>query len=225
LDPLVLLGLLAGTTSKVELGTCVVQVPLRHPVEHAHRVQTLNLMCNGRLRFGVGSGSTKADFDCIQGDYDTRFKVLPAYLDVMQRTWNGEGVYGPPISIWPGTEGGPPVMLGAWRSQRWIDLAAKRCQGWIASGIHGSFEDLELGVQMYRKAGGQRVILANVFTEFRPGVPLGISHHVPKIAFNKTPAEAKETLKRIEGMGVDDVLCVVPADDPSQLEQIRGLWP
>ena len=76
---------------------------------------------------------------------------------------------------------------------------------------------------MYREQGGKRVILANVFTEFRPDAPLGISHHVPKIALQCTPAEAKERLKRLEGMGVDDVLCVVPADDPSQLETIRGL--
>ena len=37
----------------------------------------------------------------------------------------GEPVYGPALSVWPGTEGGPPVYLGAWRSPRWIDLAAR----------------------------------------------------------------------------------------------------
>jgi hypothetical protein len=76
---------------------------------------------------------------------------------------------------------------------------------------------------MYRGAGGKRVILANVFTDFRPDAVLGISHHVPKITLQCTPEEAKERLKRLEGMGVDDVLCVVPADDPAQLATIRGL--
>ena len=223
MDPLVLLGVLAATTKTIELGTCVVQLPLRHPVEHAHRVQTLNLLTNGRLRFGIGSGSTKADFDAIQGDFEARFKTLPAYLAVMQRVWNGEAVYGPAISVWPGTEGGPPVMLGAWRSERWINLAAHHCQGWIASGIHGSYEDLELGIKMYREQGGKRVILANGFTDFRPDAVLSISLQVPKITLQCAPAEAKERLKRLEGMGVDDVLCVVPADDPGQLETIRGL--
>lgn len=223
LDPLVLLGALAATTKTIELGTCVVQIPLRHPVEHAHRVQTLNLLSQGRLRFGVGSGSTKADFDAIQGDYEARFKTLPAYLEVMRRTWNGEGVYGNPISIWPGTEGGPPVMLGAWRSRRWINLAAYHCQGWIASGIHGSWEDLELGVKMYREAGGKRAILANVFTDFRENPEPGISNHVPKITLQCTPKEARDRLKRMEDLGLDDVLCVVPSSDPGQLETIRGL--
>src|SRR5271154_5554668 len=93
LDPLILLGAIASQTSRIELGTCVVQVPLRHPVEHAHRVQTLNLLSQGRFRFGVGSGSTKHDFDAVQADYDARFKLLTAYLEVMRRVWASEPVY------------------------------------------------------------------------------------------------------------------------------------
>jgi alkanesulfonate monooxygenase SsuD/methylene tetrahydromethanopterin reductase-like flavin-dependent oxidoreductase (luciferase family) len=100
LDPLVLLGAIASQTSRIELGTCVVQVPLRHPVEHAHRVQTLNLLSQGRFRFGVGSGSTRNDFAAVQADFDTRFKTLPAYLEVMRKVWRGEPVYGPALSVY-----------------------------------------------------------------------------------------------------------------------------
>lgn len=222
MDPLILLGAAAGVTSRVELGTCVAQVPLRHPVEHAHRVQTLNVLSNGRLRFGVGSGSTQNDFDAVQADYDARFKTLPDYLDVMRRTWNGEGVYGNPITAWPGTQGGPPVMLGAWRSQRWINLAANHCQGWIASGIHGSWEDLELGTKMYRAAGGERAILANVHADLRtdappPGGP------PPKITLQCSPSEARERLQRMESIGLDDVLLIVPSSDARVLEQLSQL--
>lgn len=223
LDPLVLLGALSATTRRIELGTCVVQIPIRHPVEHAHRVQTVNLLSGGRLRFGVGTGSTRADFEAVQADYDTRFKVLPGMLEVMRRTWNSEPVYGPALSNWPGTEGGPPVMLGAWRSPRWINLAAQQCQGWIASGIHGSWEDAELGLRMYREAGGKRAIIANIVTDLRPeppalaiSRPLGISLVCP-------PDVARERLQRLAELGFDDALLVCPADDPSQLETIRTL--
>jgi alkanesulfonate monooxygenase SsuD/methylene tetrahydromethanopterin reductase-like flavin-dependent oxidoreductase (luciferase family) len=41
LDSLQVLTALAAVTSKVELGISVLQLPLRHPVELAHRVQTL----------------------------------------------------------------------------------------------------------------------------------------------------------------------------------------
>jgi alkanesulfonate monooxygenase SsuD/methylene tetrahydromethanopterin reductase-like flavin-dependent oxidoreductase (luciferase family) len=125
LDPLLFLSALCQATERIELGTCVTQVPLRHPVEQAHRAQTVNLLSRGRFRFGVGSGSTRHDFDAVQIDYERRFKLLPDHLAVMRKVWAGEPVYGPALSVWPGTEGGPPVYLGAWRSPRWIDLAAR----------------------------------------------------------------------------------------------------
>jgi alkanesulfonate monooxygenase SsuD/methylene tetrahydromethanopterin reductase-like flavin-dependent oxidoreductase (luciferase family) len=80
LDPLMFLSTLAGVTERIELGTCVMQVPLRHPVELAHRAQTLHVLSGGRFRFGVGSGSTRHDFDAVQADYERRFKTLPESL-------------------------------------------------------------------------------------------------------------------------------------------------
>lgn len=225
LDPLILLGALAGQTSRIELGTCVVQVPLRHPVEHAHRAQTLNVLSHGRFRFGVGSGSTKHDFDAVQADYDARFKTLSAYLEVMRRVWAGEPVYGPALSVWPGTEGGPPVLLGAWRNVRWINLSATVLQGWIASGIQTSWEDLAIGMKMFREAGGKRAVVANIFTDFRdPPASLPVSH-VPKISLFCSPREAKDRLRRLEDLGVDDTLLIIPSSDPGQLEMIAGLMP
>jgi alkanesulfonate monooxygenase SsuD/methylene tetrahydromethanopterin reductase-like flavin-dependent oxidoreductase (luciferase family) len=108
LDPLSTLGLLCAVTKKIELGTCVVQVPVRHPVEHAHRAQTINLLSGGRFRFGVGTGSTKADFDVVQADFETAVQGL------CQACWRrcaapgtAKPVHGPAVSVWPGTEGGP----------------------------------------------------------------------------------------------------------------------
>jgi len=132
-------------------------------------------------------------------------------------------VYGPALSMWPDAEGGPPVLLGAWRSQRWIDLSAKILQGWIASGIYGTWDDLQIGLRMYRDAGGKRAVLANVFTDLRDTrAPLPIRNE-PKITLLCGKAEAKNRLRRLEDMGIDDVLLVCPSDDPDQLETIAGL--
>lgn len=223
LDPLILLGALAGRTQRIELGTCVAQVPLRHPVEQAHRAQTLNLLSQGRFRFGVGSGSTRNEFETLQLDFDARFKTLAAYLEVMHKVWAGEAVYGPALSNWPGTEGGPPVLLGSWRSARWINLAAKALQGWIASGIQTSWDDLAIGAKMYRDAGGTRVVLANIFTDLRDQPAALPINAEPKISLICSPAEAADRLRRLEDLGIDDALLVCPADDPDQLEAIAGL--
>ena len=221
-DPLMLLSTLCDATKTIELGTCVVQVPIRHPVELAHRVQTLNLLSRGRLRLGVGSGSTKDDFDVVGADYEARFKALPGLIDTMQRSWRGEGVNGPSVQVWPGTAGGPPVLLGAWRSPRWIELASK-LQGWIASGIHTRWEDLELGLKMYRQAGGTRAVVANIFTDFRSQPELNPMIEHARISLICTPAEARLRLRRLADLGIDDALLVCPFGAPEQLETIRGL--
>jgi alkanesulfonate monooxygenase SsuD/methylene tetrahydromethanopterin reductase-like flavin-dependent oxidoreductase (luciferase family) len=221
LDPLALLAALSPVTQAVELGTCVVQVPLRHPVEHAHRAATVQALSGGRLRFGVGAGSTQHDFDAVQQDYAARFRTLPAHLAVMRRVWAGEAVYGPPLPSWPGTEGGPPLLLGAWRSRRWIDYAVRHCQGWIASGIYSGLDDLGTGVRMYREAGGTRAVLANVFVDLRPGATSRMPH--AKVSLVCSPEEARERVARIAALGFDDVLFVCPFDAPEQLEAIRAL--
>ena len=82
-------------------------------------------------------------------------------LEIMDKVWNGEPVNGGTLSTWPGCKGGPPILIGAWRSPRWITYAAKEAQGWTPSGRYSSLEDLEFGMKTYREAGGTNAVLAN----------------------------------------------------------------
>jgi alkanesulfonate monooxygenase SsuD/methylene tetrahydromethanopterin reductase-like flavin-dependent oxidoreductase (luciferase family) len=125
LDPFVTLSALHAGTSRIELGIGVLQVPLRRPGELAHRIQSLNVLLAGRLRLGVGAGSTRADFEVAGADYDKRFTTFKESLEVMRALWRGERVNGASLLAWPGTEGGPPVFLGAWRSAKTIERAAR----------------------------------------------------------------------------------------------------
>ena len=99
-----------------------------------------------------------------QGDFDG---PLMASLDVMRKAWRGEALdfdkgQGQ-LTPWPGTEGGPAVLLGAWRNKRWIVFSAEQCAGWIASGLYSQPEELEKGMTIYRDAGGKRAVLAKEF--------------------------------------------------------------
>ena len=102
-------ALFAGT-SRIELGTRV-SGAVERPGELAHRIQSLNVLLAGRLRLGVGAGSTRADFELAGADYDKRFTTFKESLDVMRAFWRGESVNGSSLLAWPGTEGGPPVFL------------------------------------------------------------------------------------------------------------------
>src|SRR5215217_1591030 len=153
LDPIVLMSVVAAVTRRIEIGTCVLQVPVLHAVT------------GERLQLGLGCGSTQADFDLVGASYENRFKALMPALDTMRRAWRGEPLEGGTLTPWPGTEGGPALLLGAWRNKRWIVYSAEQCQGWIASGLYPKPEELEAGIQFYRNAGGKRAVLSNVIVD------------------------------------------------------------
>ena len=221
LDPLVALAALAAVVKRVELGTAVLQVSLRHPVDLAHRVQSVQALSGNRLRLGVGSGSTQADFDLFGADYAQRFRTLMSSLDLMRHTWRGEPVNGGTLTPWPGSEGGPPVLLGAWRNPRWITYAARQCQGWIASGLYSSWEDLENGMRIYREAGGVNAVLANVVVDLANKPEPGSLAERAKVSLVCGPDEARQRLKRIEQIGFDEVLAISPTGALDEIERVR----
>jgi alkanesulfonate monooxygenase SsuD/methylene tetrahydromethanopterin reductase-like flavin-dependent oxidoreductase (luciferase family) len=222
LDPLVELSVVAAVTERVELGIAVLQIPLRHPIELAHRVQSVQALSANRLRLGVGSGSTRTDFELLGADYDHRFGTMKRSLEIMRHAWRGEPVNeGGALSVWPGCEGGPPILMGAWRSHRWITFAAKECQGWTPSGRYSSWADLEEGMRIYREAGGTNAVLANVAVDLanRPGsASLGEVAHVSLIC---PPDEARQRIKRIEQLGFDEVLLVSHHGVLEDIERVR----
>jgi alkanesulfonate monooxygenase SsuD/methylene tetrahydromethanopterin reductase-like flavin-dependent oxidoreductase (luciferase family) len=224
LDPLVELAVLAAVTRNVELGIGVLQLPLRHPIELAHRVQSVQALSANRLILGVGSGSTKDDFDLLGYDYDARFRTLRSSLDIMRRTWRGEPTNtGGVLSTWPGCQGGPPILIGAWRSHRWITLAAKEYQGWTPSGRFSSWADLEVGMRVFREAGGTKAVLANCTIDLgnRPGS--AELARVAEPALIGSPDEVRQKLRRMRDIGFQEVLLVSHHDVLEDIERARDM--
>ena len=104
---------------------------------------------------------------------------------------------------------------------RWISYAAKQCQGWVASGLYSSWEDLENGMRLYREAGGNNAVLANVVVDLtaRPE-PDSLAERA-KVSLVCLPDEARQRLKRLEQIGFDEVLLVSPAAALGELERVR----
>jgi alkanesulfonate monooxygenase SsuD/methylene tetrahydromethanopterin reductase-like flavin-dependent oxidoreductase (luciferase family) len=220
LDPLIELTLFATVTKKVELGISVLQLPLRNPIELAHRVQSVQVLSGNRLRLGVGSGSTRDDFELLGYDYDHRFGSMKRGLETMRRVWKGEATNsGGTLSLWPGCEGGPPILMGAWRSPRWITFAAQECAGWTPSGRFSSWDDLEYGMKIFREAGGKYAVVANTAVDFG-------DHPDPVLAGIETslvcaPDEARRRLRRYEQLGFDEILLVSHLSTLDDLRRAR----
>ena len=221
LDPLATLASVCAVTERVELGIAVLQVPLRHPVELAHRVQSVQMLSGNRLRLGVGSGSTRADFELLGGDYDRRFRTLMSSLDTMRAAWAGRTVNGGALSPWPGCESGPPILLGAWRSPRWITYAANQCQGWTPSGRVSSWDDIEAGMRIYREAGGKNAVLANVAIDLAEHPESADLARAANVSLICPPDEASRRLKRVEALGFDEILLVSQTNSLKEIERAR----
>ncbi len=222
-DPLTALAVAATVTSKIELGTGIFQVPLRHPVELAQRVLTTHLVSGGRLLFGVGSGSTASDFAALGLDFPSRFRRLDESLKIMRRLWAGESVDGVSLApVWTAAVGGPRVFVGSWAGSKWIVRAAQEFDGWIGSGARSTWGLLRQGIARFRGLGGKRAVVANVVVDLEQKAASRDGADDP--ADLKCPPEvARARMQRLRELGFDDIVLVVRRHDAAYLKELREL--
>jgi alkanesulfonate monooxygenase SsuD/methylene tetrahydromethanopterin reductase-like flavin-dependent oxidoreductase (luciferase family) len=222
LDPLIAVSVAAAATERIAVGIGILQVPIRHPVELAHRILTAQLLCEGRLLLGVGSGSTKGDFDAVGVNFDDRMRLLQDGLQTMRTLWAGRSFDGINLTPVAQLSGGPPLLIGSWAGERWIRKAAQEFDGWIASAFFSGLYTLEQGIKRYREAGGQRAIVTNISVDLEsptePQSRTGDSFHL-KCA----PAAASERLGALAELGYDDAVVVFRGTGQPDLAMIRQL--
>jgi len=86
-DPFVMLGWIASVTERIRLGTHVYNIGLRHPFVAARAVATLDIVCNGRVEFGIGASWMKEEWDAVGLDFATRGARVDEAIDICQRLW------------------------------------------------------------------------------------------------------------------------------------------
>ena len=222
-DPLIAASVSAAVTTQIEVGTCVMQVPLRRAAELAQRVLTTQMACDGRFTFGVGAGSTKADFDLLGLDFDGRMKVLRDSLNTMRTLWAGGEVNGVSLHPWEHVIGGPPVLIGSWGGSIWIPRAAQEYDGWIGSGAKSNWQALTTGIDRFRKLGGKRAVVTNIHCRLSDS-DSALADDKP-FNLNCSAKEARRRLQMIADLGYDDAILMLPERDGATLERLRELWP
>jgi probable F420-dependent oxidoreductase len=143
LDPYATLSFLAAKTSTIKLAVSVSIVPLHDPFHLARQVMTTDIYAGGRFLFGIGSGWLEEEFDILGKDFARRGLVLDETLDIMDRlfvdeviTYDGKVFQVPPIGMEPKpvTQPHPPYIFGG-LGPKALKRAARRGQGWLASGM------------------------------------------------------------------------------------------
>jgi probable F420-dependent oxidoreductase len=86
-DPFVLFGFLAGVTKKVEFSTQVLILAQRQAVLVAKQAASLDVLCGGRFRLGVGVGWNPVEFTGLNENFHDRGRRSEEQVEVMQALW------------------------------------------------------------------------------------------------------------------------------------------
>ncbi|MGH7803815.1 MAG: LLM class flavin-dependent oxidoreductase, partial [Candidatus Binatia bacterium] len=91
LDPFSVLAIYASRTRRIEIGTGVFVLPLRHPVLVAKQVASLDWMSGGRFVFGIGvGGEFPAEFAAAEVPLAERGARANEAIPILRALWRGE---------------------------------------------------------------------------------------------------------------------------------------
>src|SRR5947208_3023277 len=86
-DPFVLFGYLAGCTNKLGFSTGVLILPQRQTVLVAKQAASLDVLCGGRFRLGIGVGWNPVEFLCLNENFRNRGRRSVEQVEGMHAPW------------------------------------------------------------------------------------------------------------------------------------------
>jgi alkanesulfonate monooxygenase SsuD/methylene tetrahydromethanopterin reductase-like flavin-dependent oxidoreductase (luciferase family) len=119
LDPLAALSFLAGRTRRIRVGTSILVMPMRHPLESAKALATLDVLSGGRLIVGAGTGWLAEEFAVLGVSFAERVARTEEHLPKPH----------------------PPIWIGG-HGPRALHRVAELADGWKPMGLRppGKFE-------------------------------------------------------------------------------------
>lgn len=145
-DAVSVLGLLAGKTSRVGLGSALMQIPARKPTATAMAAASLDVISGGRFRLGLGLSGPQVSEGWYGVPFGQGLRRTREYVDVVRRALARERIEAPmeiadPPTLVTGL-GKPlklltrpvqdrlPIYLGA-TGPKSIALCAEIADGWL----------------------------------------------------------------------------------------------
>lgn len=145
LETWVSLAWLASNTKRIAFGTLVSPISFRHPSILAWQASSVDAVCCGRLRLGLGAGWQKREHEAFGFDLlsmDERFKRYEEGIQVVKAltrstepvSFDGEYYSLKDAMLTPRSprSDGPPLVIGGNGPKRTLPLAAKYADEWNA---------------------------------------------------------------------------------------------
>ncbi len=185
-DPLAIFGYLAARTTAIKFATFVLVLGYHHPLAIAKRYGTLDVVSNGRVILGVGSGSLEEEFALLDAPFadrgpraDDAMRALRAALSEARPSYRGEFYDFSDFLIEPhAMQRHLPMWVGG-RTARSLRRAVDLGDGWAPFGLRTAELDELLTRARDTPAWNQRdTVLEIVLQNDRPWDPIGESERV-----------------------------------------------
>ncbi len=89
-SPLVFLAHVAAQTDRIRLGTAIITLPMENPLRVAEDAAVLDLLTDGRLEVGFGSGGTPTSFLPFGLTSEQRGAAFADHLHLIHSAWRGD---------------------------------------------------------------------------------------------------------------------------------------
>lgn len=99
--PLVFLAHVAAHTRTIRLGTAIITLPMENALRVAEDAAVLDLLTEGRLEIGLGSGGTPDSFLPFGLTFDQRAAAFADNLHQLIGAWRGESLAHPDNRLYP----------------------------------------------------------------------------------------------------------------------------
>ncbi|MBI4336362.1 MAG: LLM class F420-dependent oxidoreductase [Chloroflexi bacterium] len=238
-DPLETLTFVAAHTTRIAVGTSVLDIPYYNPVMLARRLTTLDVFSEGRLRVGLGLGWSKDEYDAVGATPRQRGRRADEFLRVLKAIWTTDPVefhgefYQVPKSIIqpkPVQKPHPPLLLAAY-TERGLRRAATLANGWHPAGIPmEALRQQTATLKRFAEAAGRDPTAVEVVVRGNLSItpkPLGQGRWM----FSGTFEEIAEDIRAVRDIGVNELILDPTFSSDSQtaegflasLERLRRL--
>jgi probable F420-dependent oxidoreductase len=140
IETFALIPYLAAVTERIRFTTCVVKLPLRHPVLVAKQVSSIAVLAENRLCFGIGLSPWPEDYEVVGVPWERRGRRLDEMIEIIRGlcvggyfAYEGEIFQVPSIKLCPVPTEVVPIVVGG-HSEPALRRAARIGDGWIHAG-------------------------------------------------------------------------------------------
>lgn len=245
--PMQVLTHVAAVTSRIQLGTGVYLLPLRHPSIVAKDVASLDVLSDGRLLFGVGiGGENPVEYEALGVEMNRRgarleegLVQLRSLLRQEQAAQDGEFHSIPAVELAPAPrQDAVPVWIGG-RAQAVVERAADMGDGWFPVWVsprryagavdvirerRGGTEGFAFGLNIFSAIAESREAAGKILSDH-----MGSAYGLPFEKFERyaafgTADDVAETLAAYRDAGVTDFAMNLAGNDPvGQLEELAAV--